>query len=56
MIGALALWSSDTTFAQSNQSSQQQLTPPLPSPSVVLPMNNEISEGFGNVIDVQNLT
>ena len=56
MIGALTLLSSDSAFAQSNQSSQQQQSPPLPSPSVIPPMNNETSEGFGNVTDVQNLT
>ena len=28
----------------------------MPSPSVIPPMNNETSEGFGNVTDVQNLT
>jgi hypothetical protein len=56
MIGALTLLTSDSTFAQSNQSSQQQQAPPLPPPSVVPPMNNETSEGFGNVTDVQNLT
>ena len=56
MIGALTLLSSDSTFAQSNQSSQQQQAPPLPPPSVVPPMNNETSEGFGNITDVQNLT
>ncbi len=56
MIGALTLLSSDSAFAQSNQSSQQQQSPSLPSPSVIPPMNNETSEGFGNVTDVQNLT
>jgi hypothetical protein len=56
MIGAFILLSSDSTFAQPNQSSQQQQAPPLPPPSVVPPMNNETSEGFGNVTDVQNLT
>jgi hypothetical protein len=56
LIGALTLLSSDSAFAQSNQSSQQQQSPPLPSPSVIPPMNNETSEGFGNVTDVQNLT
>ena len=56
LIGASTLLSSDSAFAQSNQSSQQQQAPPLPSPSVIPPMNNETSEGFGNVTDVQNLT
>jgi hypothetical protein len=28
----------------------------LPPPSVIPPINNETSEGFGNVTDVQNLT
>jgi hypothetical protein len=56
VIGALTLLSSDSAFAQSNQSSQQQQSPPLPSPSVIPPMNNETSEGFGNITDVQNLT
>ena len=52
----LVVLSSASAFAQSNQSSQQQQSPPLPSPSVIPPMNNETSEGFGNVTDVQNLT
>ena len=56
LIGALILLSSDSAFAQSNQSSQQQQSPPLPSPSVIPPLNNETSQGFGNVTDVQNLT
>jgi hypothetical protein len=56
LIGALSLLSFGSTSAQSNQSSQQQQAPPLPSPSVIPPMNNETSEGFGNVTDVQNLT
>ena len=56
LIGALTLLSSDSAFAQSNQSSQQQQSPPLPSPSVIPPLNNETSQGFGNVTDVQNLT
>jgi hypothetical protein len=56
MVGALSLLSSGSTFAQSNQSSQQQQAPPLPAPSVIPPKNNETSQGFGNVTDVQNLT
>jgi hypothetical protein len=56
MIGALSLLSSGSTSAQSNQSSQQQQAPPLPSPSVIPPLNNETSQGFGNITDVQNLT
>ncbi len=56
LIGALTLLLSDSAFAQSNQSSQQQQSPPLPSPSVIPPLNNETSQGFGSVTDVQNLT
>ena len=56
LIGALTLLSSDSAFAQSNQSSQQQQSPPLPPPSVIPPLNNETSQGFGSVTDVQNLT
>ena len=55
MVGVLSLLSSDSTFAQSNRSFQQQ-APPLPPPSVIPPMNNETSQGFGNITDVPNLT